>query len=209
HAACDEIRDVVGEAYALEGGLLLENGHARLEVRRLDVGDQAPLEPRAQALLDLRDVFRRRVARDDDLLARLVESVEGVEELLLRALLAGDELDVVDEQEVDVPVAPPKLRGAVVADCVDQLVGEPLGGDVDDDHSREELRALVADGVQEMRLAQADSAVDEEGGVDLRGQFGHLLTAGVSKLVRAPDDERVKGASSFQRLCRTAARSRS
>jgi len=49
----------------------------------------------------------------DDLLARLVERVEGVEELLLRALLARDELDVVDQEEIDVPVSAPELRRAV------------------------------------------------------------------------------------------------
>src|SRR5207247_4431719 len=122
----DEVRDVVAESHALEGGLLLEDGHARLEVRRLDVSYQSPLEPRPQALLDLRDVFRRRVARHDDLLARLVERVEGVEELLLCALLAGDELDVVDQEAFDVAVARRELRGAVVADGVAQLVAERL-----------------------------------------------------------------------------------
>ena len=42
---------------------------------------------------------------EDDLLAVLVDRVEGVEELLLGPLLVGDELDVVDEQQVDAPVA--------------------------------------------------------------------------------------------------------
>ena len=131
-----------------------------------------------------------------------------MEELLLRPLLAGDELDVVDEQEVDVPVAPPKLRRAVVADRVDQLVGEPLGGDVDDDHSREQLGALVADRVQEMRLAQADPAVDEEGVVGLRGQLGYCLTGGLGKLVRGPDDEGVEGVARIQPLRGSATRAR-
>jgi hypothetical protein len=35
-----------------------------------------------------------------------VQGVEGVEELLLRALLVLEELDVVDQQDVDVAVAP-------------------------------------------------------------------------------------------------------
>ena len=34
-----------------------------------------------------------------------VEVVEGVEELLLRALLAGDELDVIDQEEIWCPTA--------------------------------------------------------------------------------------------------------
>ena len=38
------------------------------------------------------------VGGEDDLLACLVQGVEGVEELLLGALLAGEELDIVDDQ---------------------------------------------------------------------------------------------------------------
>ena len=80
--------------------LLAQDRDARLEVRRLDVGDQPPLEPAAQPLLERRDVARRPVGRQHDLRAGLVQRVEGVEELLLEALLALEELDVVDEQDV-------------------------------------------------------------------------------------------------------------
>ena len=48
---------------------------------------------------------RRLVGADDDLLVRVVQRVERVEELLLRALGALQELDVVDEQQVDRAVA--------------------------------------------------------------------------------------------------------
>ena len=104
-AAGDEVGHVVGEPHPVDLGLLLEDRDPGLEVGRLDVGDQAPLEPGAQALLDLRDLLRRAVGGEDDLLARLVEVVEGVEELLLGALLARDELDVVDQEHVDRAVA--------------------------------------------------------------------------------------------------------
>ena len=65
-----------------------------------------------------------------DLLLRVVERVERVEELGLRAFLAGEELDVVDEQHVDAAVALAEVEDAVVADRVDHLVHEPLGRDV-------------------------------------------------------------------------------
>ena len=52
---------------------------------------------RSSILLELLRVL---VARDDDLLVRLVERVERVEELFLRLRLAGEELDVVDEEQV-------------------------------------------------------------------------------------------------------------
>ena len=54
---------------------------------------------------------------DDDLLVGVVQGVEGVEELLLRLLLALQELDVVDQQHVDVAVAALEAAGLVVADA--------------------------------------------------------------------------------------------
>ena len=61
--------------------------------------------------------MRRAVAADDDLLLRVVERVERVEELGLRAFLAGEELDVVDEQHVDAAIALAEIEDAVVADA--------------------------------------------------------------------------------------------
>jgi len=66
----------------------------------------------------------------------------------------------------------------------DQLVGEPLRRDVDDDHPREELRTLVADALQQVRLAETDTAVDEEGVIGLRRQLGHRLAGRLGELVR-------------------------
>ena len=49
-------------------GLSLQDGHLGLEVGWLDVGDQSPLESRAQPVFDIAKLLRRPVARDDDLL---------------------------------------------------------------------------------------------------------------------------------------------
>ena len=49
----DEREDLVGDAAEVLGlGLLAEDGEAGLELGRLDVGDQAPLEPAAQPVLE-------------------------------------------------------------------------------------------------------------------------------------------------------------
>src|SRR5262249_59468792 len=141
---------------------------------------------------DLGYVLGRGVARHDDLLARFVEVVEGVEELFLRPLLAGDELDIVDQQEIDRPIARAKLRGAVVADRVDELVREPLRRQVSDGHAREEARALVPDRVQQVRLAEPHTAVDEEWIVGARGKLRDRLTRGLRELIRRAHDERVE-----------------
>ena len=62
------------------------------------------------------------IAREDDLLVTVEERVEGVEEFLLRALLAGEELDVVDQQHVGLPVALAEFDQGVVLDRVDEFV---------------------------------------------------------------------------------------
>ena len=79
---------------------LAQDGQAGREVGRGDLGDEAGLEALAQAVLERLEVAREAVAREDELAAGLVERVERVEELLLGLDLGGEELDVVDEQDV-------------------------------------------------------------------------------------------------------------
>ncbi len=101
----DELEHLRRRGEPLLGRLLAQDGDAGLEVGGLDVGDQAPLEPAAQPVLERGDLLGRPVRGDHDLLVGIVKRVEGVEELLLGALLALQELDVVDQQDVDVAVA--------------------------------------------------------------------------------------------------------
>ena len=109
-----------------------------------------------------------RSLRDDDLLVGAVQRVERVEELLLEPLLALHELDVVDEQHVDVAVAALEVGDGVGADGVDVLVEERLGGDVAHDVVLVVVVHVVADGVQQVGLAQTGRAVDEQRVVRLR-----------------------------------------
>jgi len=129
-----------------------------------------------------------------------------VEELLLRPLFAGDELDVVDEEQVDRTVACPELRGPVVADGVDELVGEALRGEVHDRHPLEETHGFVADRVEQVRLAEADSTVDEERVVGLGGQLGHGLAGGLGELVGRADHEGVERVPRIETVGGAAAR---
>ncbi len=70
-------------------------------VGRRDVGQQTPFEPGPQPILQCGQILGLAVGGDDDLLVRVVQRVEGMEELLLRPLPVLQELDVVDEQDVD------------------------------------------------------------------------------------------------------------
>src|SRR5207249_4726973 len=155
NALGDKLRDLVRYAHAVDLGFLAQNGDARLQVRRLDVGDESPLEPGAQAVFQCGDLLGRAVAGDDDLPAGLVQCIEGVKELLLCAFLAGQELDVVDEQHVHAPILRAELQCPVVADGVNQFVGKLLAGDVRYAVKLLAVDDVVPDGLQQVGFAEA------------------------------------------------------
>ncbi len=124
HIRGDEQRHVGRKLHLLVLGLLLQNGDLGFEIGRLNVGDQSPLKTRAQAVFNLGQFLRRTVGCDHDLLHALVQSIEGMEELFLRALFLRDELDVVDQQHVDGAEAIAEAGHAIVAQRGDHFVGE-------------------------------------------------------------------------------------
>ena len=93
---------------------------------------QPPAEAVAKPLGKPRERLRRTVAGEHDLLAGGVQRVEGVDELLLGALLALEHLDVVDQQRVELAVARLEELGPVAPQGADELAGEALGGGVVD-----------------------------------------------------------------------------
>ena len=187
--AGDELQHVGRRREPVHRGLLPEDRDAGLEVGRLDVGDQAPLEPVAEPVLEGLEPLGRAVGGEHDLLVGVVEGVERVEELLLGLGLALQELDVVDQQHVDVAVAPLEAVLPVVADRVDELVGELLARDVAHAGAVVERADVVADGVEEVGLAQPGVAVDQERVVGLARRLGDRDRGGVGEPVGRADDE--------------------
>jgi len=74
------------------------------------------------------------------------------------ALLAGEELQYVDP----LAVVAAKLVHAAGADRLHELVHEPLAGQVDDACARSVGELLVADRVQQVGLAETDTAAQED-----------------------------------------------
>jgi hypothetical protein len=93
------------------------------------------------------ELFGRSVGRDDDLLIGVVQGVEGVEELLLDTFFALDELNIVDQQHIDIPVTALEGHSAVITQGVDEVVGEFLSRDVFDSHAWEKPLCVVAGSV--------------------------------------------------------------
>ena len=161
----DILSDVLGDIVVYDRaplrGLVLHDGKARFKVGRLHVDQQAPLEARAQAVVQKVHLGRRSIRRQDDLPSCLVEGVEGVEEFVLHLLLARDELHVVHEQQVRVAVFGAELAAAARAHELDEFVDEIIALDVDDLRRRARRADLMSDGVNEVRFAKAGVAVDK------------------------------------------------
>jgi hypothetical protein len=112
-----------------------------------------------------------------------------VEELFLGALLAGQELDIVDQEEVDRAIALAELGGLVVADCRDQVVGELLARQVLDPEVRVAGGQTMTDGLEEMGLTETHAAIDEQRVVGLDRRFGDGEAGGLRELIRGAHDE--------------------
>ena len=166
HVALDRVGDVFKRVVRNRRhhavGFLLENGEARLVVRRLDLLHHAALEARDETRLNCRQILRRDVGRHHDLLVRLLQSVEGVEELLLTLLALLEELDVVHHQQVHLSVAVAEGLDVAVLEVVDEFVQEDFGRQVADVERGVLPLEFVADGLHEVRLAEPRSAVDEQ-----------------------------------------------
>ena len=136
------------------------------------------------------------IAGDDDLFSSLIEGIKDVKEFSLGALLSGNELDIVDKEDVHATKTVSKLVHPLVTDGIDELIGEVLRGEVTDRRGVGNdilVEDEVADSVEKVRLAEADSAVNEEGVVVLTGKFGNGETGGVGELVAWADDKVIKG----------------
>ena len=149
------------------------NASTSSKIGRLNVGEQSPFKARAQARLERLNFFRRTIARNNQLLLRLVQRVEGVKELFLGLFLAFEKLDIVDQQYVDVPIAVAELDRLIVLDRDDEFVGELLARDVHDVGVRIARQHAVADRVHKMGFAEANPAVQKQWIIGHCGRFGH------------------------------------
>src|SRR5215510_2721659 len=115
-----------------------------------------------------------------------------MEKLFLHALLMGEELDIINQQDVHVAELIAEGGHAVIAQGIDQLVGELFAGDVADGRLRLASLDLMTDGLHEMGLAHAYAAIDEQRVVGLGRTLRYGLGRRVGKLVAGAYDKSIK-----------------
>src|SRR4029078_9991030 len=78
----EEQSNVMRQVDALHVRLLFEDGDPCLHVGRLDISNETPFKTIAQAFLEIWNLLGELVGGHDDLTARFIERVEGMEEFL-------------------------------------------------------------------------------------------------------------------------------
>ena len=191
-----EVRDA-RQHFSLDGDVLvagatLEDSHPHQEVRRLEAGDEPRFETRDQALIEVRDRLRGAVARQDDLLLRVVQIIERVEQFLVNLRHATQELDVIDQEAIHAAHALPErgqgadlLRGS-------EARRERFAGQVQHFRFLRMGRDIVPDRMEEMGLPEARARRDEERIVLLGRLLRDRDRGAMGEPVALPDDERLE-----------------
>src|SRR6185312_1380843 len=157
------LEERVIHALTTGGELTREELLAQRMIRPLHLDYQAALEPGTQPVLQSLDAARRPVRGEHDLTPRRVETVEQVEQLVLRALGAGELLYVIHEEHVQHPVAHAPALDRAVLERANELVGEVARIHAGDEGRTAPRRdEFVPHGVQQMRLAHAGWPVEVE-----------------------------------------------
>ena len=141
----------------------MQDRHAGFQVRNLDIGDQAHREAGDQPLLQPGDLAGGPIGGNHDLAARLMQGVEGVEKLLLGVFLALNELNVVHQDQVGGAVAVAEGLHAVLADRLNQVVGEGFGAHIKHPRVGVDLQPVVADRLHQVGFAQPHATAEEQG----------------------------------------------
>ena len=126
--------------------------------------------------------------------------VEGVEEFLLSGGFSGDELNIVDQQNITVPIALVELVHFLLGKAFDHLVGEIVALDVKHAEIGFFLFDLVDHRAHQVRLTQTAVSVNKEGIVVGGGTVGNGAAGGVSKLIGITHDEIFKGIFKFENI---------
>jgi hypothetical protein len=152
----------------------------------------------AQARLDLGQGHRRAVGRQDDAFAVLDQGGQGRQQLFLGRGLAADELDVIDQQHVGAAQAFLEGGGRTVLHGAHEGRQEAFGGQIDDLRIRAQALGLPGDGVQQVGLAVAIGAAEEDRVEMAVGPAGGLAGDGQGEGIALALDEAVEGQTVLQ-----------
>ena len=121
-----------------------------------------------------------------------------MEEFILRCFFSGEELYVIQQDQVGGAVGLPKIHQLLIFQAVDHVGIEGVHGDVQNMHACRG-GAEIADRLHQVGFSQACTAINEQGIVGLGGILRHRPGRSMGELVAFPDNEGVKGVGGIER----------
>src|SRR5580765_366202 len=188
----DKEGDIVRQLHTFLHGFFHQNGNTHFQLGRLDGDRQAGIEARNQTVVHAADFLGIGVAGDDDLLFCGDQRFKSVEKLFLGAVLAAEELNIVDQQQIKRVVITLEVIKTLALISRDYVAHILLGMDITDPGGRIVGQHLVANGVNDMGLAKADAAVQKQRVIGHSGIVGDLGGGSARQLVGLPGDEVVE-----------------
>jgi len=189
----DECDDFIRDADAAQLGLFVEDGYSGFVTGFIDASDQAMVESANEPVFEVGDFGRTAIGGHDDLFAGLIEGVEGVEEFFLGAVPMAEELDVIDDEHIHMPILVLEVEEVAFFDGPDEMIDEGFAGHVHDAGLGVLVEEGLTGGLEEMGFTESDVSVDEEGVVDGTGGFADSHAGGMNESVAGSDDEVVEG----------------
>ena len=152
----------------------------------------------AKARLDLGQGHRCAVGGKDDAFPVLDQGGQGREQLFLGRRLAADELNVVQQKHIGRAQALLEGGGRAVLHRLDEGRQEAFGGQIDDLGLGPQTLGFPGDGVEQVGLAIAIGAAEEDRVEMAVGPAGHLFGDGQGEGVALALDEAVEGQAILQ-----------
>ena len=123
----------------------------------------------------------------------VVEGVEGMEKLLLDAFLALQELDIVDQQNIQLPVLLAELGQLAVLQSLNELIGEALARQVSDPGVLLVGQDVMTDRLKQVRLAQTHATKEKQRIVSVPRLLSHAHAGCMRVMVVGTHYEGFKG----------------
>lgn len=185
---------------SFEVGLLFQDCDASFVFRTLNVGDETPLESTFEPFFECRNFVGKLVGRYHDLSPGFEEIVEDMKKFSLGTVLACDELNVVDEEDLAVlSIFATKVIRSIESEMIDIIDHKLLTGDIDDVPGGVFFNDGVSDCRKEVGLTETDRSINEKGIVGGPWKFGDSTARGFCKLIGRPNHEILKGVFSIER----------
>ena len=122
-----------------------------------------------------------------------------MEELFLRAVLAGDELDVIDHQHIARAEKLFEIHHLLFAQSLNEAIHELLGRQIHHAQFRAFLAQFPGNRVHQMRFTQSNAAIKEQRVERHIAALGHAARGGMGQFVWLADHEILKCETRIQR----------